>query len=129
MGVKVHKKKNGMQIDEDDSSMDTDVRLLEKSDPSRQESLACEAEIDPMEGEQTMPTDEELAEAEAAMKVKSVTKRVPKGTSDYQACWITDSGDEEGGDDSDEEDDDDDDEDMDAAAEEEESDEEASGDG
>lgn len=33
-------------------------------DPSKQESLECEVEPDPMEGEQTWPTEEELAQAE-----------------------------------------------------------------
>jgi hypothetical protein len=30
----------------------------------------------------------------AAQKSKTVVKRVPKGTSEYQAAWIADSGDE-----------------------------------
>lgn len=44
-----------------------------------------------MEGEQTWPTQEELEEAEASVKAKPKTKRVPKGTSEYQAAWILDS--------------------------------------
>ena len=44
-----------------------------------------------MEGEQTWPTEEELAEAEKLTAPKARTKRVPKGTSDYQAAWIVDS--------------------------------------
>lgn len=62
-----------------------------------------------MEGEQTWPTDEELADAEARVaamnqdqvdendkKKKGIKmRRVPKGTSEYQAAWILPSDDEE----------------------------------
>lgn len=41
-----------------------EVRVLMKCDPSRRESLQTEAEVDPMDGEQTWPTDSELQEAE-----------------------------------------------------------------
>ncbi|MFT7803695.1 Pre-rRNA-processing protein TSR1-like [Arapaima gigas] len=63
------------------------VRVLMKADPSCIESLQSEAEVDPMDGEQTWPTATELLEAEESMKKKKVMK-VPKGTSDYQAAWI-----------------------------------------
>ena len=54
-----------LQEDEDaPEQMDEDVRLLEKADPSKQESLQSEVVPDPMEGEQTWPTEEELAEAQ-----------------------------------------------------------------
>ena len=43
---------------------DSTPRLLEKADPAKQESLDSENVPDPMEGEQTWPTEEELAEAE-----------------------------------------------------------------
>ena len=43
---------------------------------------------DPMEGEQTWPSEEELREAEGCV---TRVKKVPKGTSDYQASWIVDS--------------------------------------
>ncbi|KAK5868806.1 hypothetical protein PBY51_009783 [Eleginops maclovinus] len=87
------------------------VRVLMKADPSCRESLQAEAEVDPMEGEQTWPTDSELLEAEEARKTKRVMK-VPKGTSDYQASWIVDEEEEGNGEideESSEEDDDDDD--------------------
>ena len=42
-----------------------------------------------MDAEQTWPTDEELAAAETPT-TKKITKRVPKGTSEYQAAWISD---------------------------------------
>ena len=62
-----------------------------------QRSLAVEAEGDPLanDQEQTWPTAEEL---ELAAKEQSqVKKRVPKGTSEYQAAWMV--SDEEGEDD------------------------------
>ncbi|MEQ2169854.1 hypothetical protein GOODEAATRI_029350 [Goodea atripinnis] len=40
------------------------VRVLMKADPSNRESLRAEAEVDPMDGEQTWPTEQELLEAE-----------------------------------------------------------------
>ena len=39
-------------------------RMLEKADPGHQVSLVAEVAPDPMEGEQTWPTEEELAEAD-----------------------------------------------------------------
>lgn len=44
------------------------VRVLMKADPSSRESLQAEADIDPMDGEQTWPTESELLEAEGAEK-------------------------------------------------------------
>ena len=67
-----------------------------------QESLDREVELDPMEGDQTWPTEEELAEASRLQTPPtgqplrpSEARRVPRGTSDYQAAWIVaDSEDE-----------------------------------
>nr|XP_019944114.1 PREDICTED: pre-rRNA-processing protein TSR1 homolog [Paralichthys olivaceus] len=86
------------------------VRVLMKADPSCRESLQTEADVDPMDGEQTWPTETELLEAEEARKSKRVMK-VPKGTSDYQATWIVDENEEENVE-TDEESSDDDDDDM-----------------
>ncbi|CAH2015900.1 unnamed protein product [Acanthoscelides obtectus] len=72
--------------------MDSDqivIRLLEKCDPSKQESLDSENVPDPMDAEQTWPTSEEIEMAEKEQKTKLV-KKVPKGWSDYQAAWIPD---------------------------------------
>ncbi|KAM9451873.1 pre-rRNA-processing protein TSR1 homolog [Salvelinus alpinus] len=84
-------------VDMQDGGVDevASVRVLMKADPARRESLQAEAEVDPMDGEQTWPTDTELLEAEEARKSKRVMK-VPKGTSDYQATWIVDEEDENG---------------------------------
>ncbi|CAF3578300.1 unnamed protein product [Rotaria sp. Silwood1] len=56
-----------------------------ESDPNVQQSLAFEAEQDPMniDQEQTWPTKQDIQLSEHQIK-----KRVPKGTSQYQAAWI-----------------------------------------
>ncbi|XP_043602557.1 pre-rRNA-processing protein TSR1 homolog [Bombus pyrosoma] len=69
------------------------TRVLERADPGKQESLESENIPDPMDAEQTWPTEEELAEAKAQRK--KIVKRVPKGTSEYQAAWIPDEDGEE----------------------------------
>ncbi|XP_015356474.1 pre-rRNA-processing protein TSR1 homolog isoform X1 [Marmota marmota marmota] len=80
------------------SDMEEDLKVLMKADPDRQESLQTEVIPDPMEGEQTWPTEEELSEAKDYLKEGSkVIKKVPKGTSSYQAEWILDEGGESGG--------------------------------
>ncbi|XP_075226411.1 tsr1 ribosome assembly factor isoform X2 [Lycorma delicatula] len=66
-----------------------DIKVLEVSDPSKQESLDSENILDPMDAEQTWPTEEELAEANEERKIKKV-KKVPQGMSEYQAAWIPD---------------------------------------
>ncbi|XP_017880075.1 pre-rRNA-processing protein TSR1 homolog [Ceratina calcarata] len=78
------------------NAMDDDplIRVLERADPNKQESLESENVPDPMDAEQTWPTEEELAEAAAAQK-KKIVKKVPKGTSEYQAAWIPDEDGEE----------------------------------
>lgn len=47
--------------------MDEDIKPIARADIAFQESLQSEVEPDPMEGEQTWPTDEELREAEGLM--------------------------------------------------------------
>ena len=70
---------------------DEQWELVQKPDETQQESLEAEAEFDQMNTEQTWPTEQELKEAH----LKNVKKRVPKGTSEYQAAWILDSEEEE----------------------------------
>lgn len=77
------------------TDMEEDLKVLMKADPDRQESLQTEVILDPLEGEQTWPTEEELNEANDSLKESSrIVKKVPKGTSSYQAEWILDEGDE-----------------------------------
>ncbi|XP_062567318.1 pre-rRNA-processing protein TSR1 homolog, partial [Saccostrea cucullata] len=95
---------------EDTMDEDTeDIRVLERAVQGHQESLQSENVPGEMEGEQTWPTEEEMAEAEAALKAKTkLVKRVPKGTSEYQASWIVDSEEEEINDDDESDDSDED---------------------
>ncbi|XP_015238315.1 PREDICTED: pre-rRNA-processing protein TSR1 homolog isoform X1 [Cyprinodon variegatus] len=113
---------------QDGDEKEAPVRVLMKADPSSRESLQAEAEVDPMEGEQTWPTEQDLLEAEEARKNKRLMK-VPKGTSDYQATWIVDEDEEENGETDEESSDDDDDDIMDEtmAGEEEENDSQEAG--
>ncbi|XP_029467360.1 pre-rRNA-processing protein TSR1 homolog [Rhinatrema bivittatum] len=96
------KKVEPMQMQDDFvggvAEMEEDVKVLMMADPRAQESLQSEVTLDPMEGEQTWPNEEELKEAEESLADKwKVVKKVPKGTSSYQAAWIEDdeSGEEE----------------------------------
>ncbi|XP_034244688.1 pre-rRNA-processing protein TSR1 homolog [Thrips palmi] len=73
-----------------DDDMEQESKVLDIADPQKQESLESENVPDPMDAEQTWPTEEEIAEAEAERKAKRKVKRVPKGFSDYQAAWIPD---------------------------------------
>ena len=72
--------------------------IVEKSfepNPEQQRSLVAEAESDPLntDQEQTWPTQEELEKAQAEQN--QMKKRVPKGTSEYQAAWIVSDDEEE----------------------------------
>eukprot|EP00123_Amoebidium_parasiticum_P013947 comp22240_c0_seq1/m.32807 comp22240_c0_seq1/g.32807 ORF comp22240_c0_seq1/g.32807 comp22240_c0_seq1/m.32807 type:complete len:819 (-) comp22240_c0_seq1:143-2599(-) len=76
----------------DDSDMQgTEPQVIGAPDPEKQESLQSELEPDPMDAEQVHPTEEEMMAGEermAALQRKPKIKRVPKGTSSYQAAWI-----------------------------------------
>ena len=48
---------------------DSEVRVLDVADPKKQESLQSENEPDPMDAEQTWPTEEELAQAQGSFSV------------------------------------------------------------
>jgi pre-rRNA-processing protein TSR1 len=89
-----------------DHDMVIDEEILHEPSPELQDTLLDQNIPDPMEGEQTWPTEEELAEAEQRVQNKEHEreetpfgaprrKRVPKGTSAYQAAWILED-DEEG---------------------------------
>ncbi|XP_009463464.1 PREDICTED: pre-rRNA-processing protein TSR1 homolog, partial [Nipponia nippon] len=108
--VKGQKRSQDMDVQDDSvngtDEMEEDVKVLMKADPNKQESLQSEVVPDPMEGEQTWPTEEELQEAEASLKASRRVVKVPKGTSKYQAAWIVD--DEEGHQEDDDDDEDDD---------------------
>jgi pre-rRNA-processing protein TSR1 len=57
--------------------MEEDIRVLQKADPAFQETLVCEVVPDPMDGEQTWPTDEEIKEA-GRISIKCTLKRNAK---------------------------------------------------
>eukprot|EP01028_Stygiella_incarcerata_P006176 TRINITY_DN251_c2_g1_i1.p1 TRINITY_DN251_c2_g1~~TRINITY_DN251_c2_g1_i1.p1 ORF type:complete len:797 (-),score=215.43 TRINITY_DN251_c2_g1_i1:177-2567(-) len=61
-----------------------------------QESLVTCMDIDPLAGEQTWPTQEELAEAGVPLVEIKKRKKVPAGFSEYQSSWIVDEEDDEG---------------------------------
>eukprot|EP00889_Picochlorum_renovo_P003313 jgi/Picre1/30343/NNA_005707.t1 len=71
--------------------------------PEERESLVREHDVDPLDAEQTWPTEQELAEAEAEAKARK--RRLPKGTSDYQAAWIIDDNFSDASEDDDDDDD------------------------
>jgi pre-rRNA-processing protein TSR1 len=104
--------------------------VLHLADPAKQESLQEENVPNPLDAEQTWPTDDELQAAEHAQRETMGdegedgegegggegrrgglvlpprrVKRVPKGTSSYQAAWIIDSASDDDDDDNDEEED------------------------
>ncbi|XP_014206056.1 pre-rRNA-processing protein TSR1 homolog [Copidosoma floridanum] len=79
-------KKSNTDVEMDKTN--TVEKIFNIEDSSKQESLESENIPDPMDAEQTWPTEEELAEAKAQQK--QVVKLVPKGTSAYQAAWIPD---------------------------------------
>ncbi|PIK52187.1 putative pre-rRNA-processing protein TSR1-like [Apostichopus japonicus] len=129
-------KKEATIMEEGDAvslQMEEDITVLEKVDASRQESLETEAVVDPMEGETNMADtggtggsrwnpkrsliglSKPQADRTSNKEKESVVKKVPKGTSDYQAMWIIESDQEEGSGDEDDDDDDDDDDDEMAA--------------
>lgn len=82
-------KKSQLSTKDEMMEDETETKILEEADPKKQESLQSENIPDPMDAEQTWPTEEELKQAEVQQKRK-VVKVVPKGTSEYQAAWIPD---------------------------------------
>ncbi|KAL7244681.1 hypothetical protein ACSBR2_000119 [Camellia fascicularis] len=79
-----------------DSEEVHDVQVIRSltPDPMNQEPLLVENVPDPLAGEQTWPTEAEMAEADRNQKEKRMRKRsLPRGTSEYQAAWIVDDSD------------------------------------
>ncbi|PWA54939.1 ribosome biogenesis protein BMS1/TSR1, AARP2CN [Artemisia annua] len=97
-------KKEGDFMDADEANDSQVIRTL-IPDPMKQEPLLVENIPDPLEGEQTWPTEAEMAEADRVHKEKKQKKRsLPRGTSEYQAAWIVDDSDVSGSDSDDEDD-------------------------
>lgn len=89
--------------------MDVEASLLAEPDAEEADSLVSSNDPDDMANEQTWPTEQEMdgavhgpdiddsiPDAKNGTTPKAV-KRVPKGTSEYQAAWIVDESDEEDG--------------------------------
>jgi pre-rRNA-processing protein TSR1 len=91
----------------DQMMVDTQEHILDTPEDGLRESLVSMNEPDPMDGEQTWPTDEEILEAEMSTllldhltcldltRTDKKKRRVPKGTSSYQAAWIMDPDEED----------------------------------
>ncbi|TFK66498.1 ribosome biogenesis protein tsr1 [Pluteus cervinus] len=87
-------------------SMDLEPTLAAEPDPDEADSLVSSNDPDDLGNEQTWPTEDEmnadfLAQGEVIPDAPKGTtpkavRRVPKGTSDYQAAWIIDDDDDEG---------------------------------
>ncbi|WOK92487.1 pre-rRNA-processing protein [Canna indica] len=102
----ISERKSSNSMDSDDMQNFQVVQTL-LPDPLKQEPLIVENVPDPLAGEQTWPTEAEMAEADENNKErKLVKKRLPRGTSDYQAAWIVEDTDDEDSDNSEEGDDD-----------------------
>jgi len=71
-----------------------ETRVVDKASQDRPD-IDTENVPDHMEGEQTWPTEEEMLAAEQDRV--GVVRKVPKGTSDYQACWIQEESEDENG--------------------------------
>lgn len=65
------------------------TQVIARSNPALQTPLISENVPDEMDAEQTFPTEAEIAQSMNENK-KKLIKRIPKGMSDYQACWIPD---------------------------------------
>lgn len=87
------------------TSMDLEPALLHEPTPDDAESLTSRLDPDTMQNEQTWPTEEEMQhdgtskssnmpDANPGTTPKRV-KKVPRGTSAYQAAWIVDDDDDE----------------------------------
>lgn len=93
---------DSMQVE--DESAGQKVSTSVAADPTVQEPLIVENIPDDLAGEQTWPTEEELAEAGKAKRRVKKKRVLPRGTSDYQAAWIVEDSDQEEGDDDDDDD-------------------------
>lgn len=77
------------------------VHLLGVPDPEKQETLQSEVEVEPLAGEQNFGNEDMILHSQS----KIVKRKVPKGTSEYQASWILDEYDDDEYDEEDEEND------------------------
>uniref|UniRef100_A0A0K0CVH5 Pre-rRNA-processing protein TSR1 homolog n=1 Tax=Angiostrongylus cantonensis TaxID=6313 RepID=A0A0K0CVH5_ANGCA len=64
-------------------------KVLVVADESRREPLQSETVPDPMDAEQTWPDEYDVSHDEE-LRIEPRVRKVPKGTSGYQAAWILD---------------------------------------
>ncbi|KAF7140307.1 hypothetical protein RHSIM_Rhsim06G0007600 [Rhododendron simsii] len=97
-------RKDGDLMDADEHDVQVIRSLV--PDPMKQEPLLVENVPDPLAGEQTWPTEAEMADADRNQREKKLRKRtLPRGTSEYQAAWIVDDSDVDDSDSNDDTDD------------------------
>ncbi|KAG8842933.1 hypothetical protein FRB91_003816 [Serendipita sp. 411] len=76
-----------------DGTMDVEAKVLSEPSDEKDELVAVN-EVDDMQNEQTWPTEEEMqggglmGKAEEGGDGEKKVRRVPKGTSAYQAAWL-----------------------------------------
>ncbi|XP_074279148.1 uncharacterized protein LOC141604620 [Silene latifolia] len=88
--------RKGQDVMDADDEHNVEVQRSLIPDSLKQEPLLTENIPDPLAGEQTWPTEAEMADAEEDRKQrKSKKKKLPPGTSEYQAAWILDESDED----------------------------------
>ena len=91
------------------ASMEVEPTIFVEPDAEDADSLVSSNDPDDLANEQTWPTEEEMNEKHEGMVEESlpdaskgttpkIVKRVPKGTSEYQAAWIIDESDDDEGD-------------------------------
>ncbi|KAJ0969957.1 hypothetical protein J5N97_022834 [Dioscorea zingiberensis] len=98
----IYEKRDHSAMDSDDGNCLQVIHTL-LPDPLSQEPLLVENSPDPLAGEQTWPTEAEIAEADANNNRQNFKKKkLPRGTSDYQASWIVDETEGENSDDGEE---------------------------
>src|SRR6266850_46634 len=88
--------------------MAVEPTVLSEPDPEEADSLVSSNDPDDMQNEQTWPTEEEMQDDPSREPAEGtqlpdaapgttprVVRRVPKGTSEYQAAWIIEEDDKE----------------------------------
>ncbi|XP_020584073.1 pre-rRNA-processing protein TSR1 homolog [Phalaenopsis equestris] len=93
--VPLNERKGSNLMDSDNSNC-IEVVLTLKPDALKQEPLVVENIPDPLAGEQTWPTEADMAEADENNERRKLRrKKLPPGTSDYQAAWIVEDSDDD----------------------------------
>lgn len=86
--------KGSMSVDQGEQLDEGEEEVV--ANPDAQDALSMEAEVDPLAGEQTWPTEEEM---DAAMRQldegagrhrRNIPVTIPEGMSSYQADWFVD---------------------------------------